>query len=510
MVGNVNLMAPMPDELVVAPKQKIFRSPWNAGVYMSQKQVDIFNCKHRYLLVSGPRRGGKTIGVVWKVLRHMWDTPDAKVVLVTVTSKVGKEGGVWDDLKTAIQEWIGHPSAITGKTFDYLSENKGIPGPRTDPLTRSSTFTIRNCWGGESTLYHWSLDDVAQVEPKFKATRFSMVWFSEFSEFNDPKVFTQVIQSLRLGKRENQQLIGDTNPAKEGDASWIYKTWFSISDETRKLFPHYSNEFKVIEVFLEDNPFISPEEVEELKGSNFHLNQSEYDRNVLGIWVKGGTKVGRFFDVNPANHFIEPSIDIAEDTTELFSGLDAGDKNHAWVALERRVINGLTHWMVLDEVVTLDDKISIEELTWMVMEKMHKLEAFYKRNFTWTHWSDSSALEHWRASAAAFDADVIFNASGGMIQLESVEKLEKATEHGIRIIRRLLRDNRLFIGNNCPKIQQMLMELTEGRTKTVENGPLKHPFDALRYAIYMEERRYNVDLASRPRGVDRSAVFQAG
>jgi phage terminase large subunit len=201
---------------------------FKAGDKTHLKQVEIFNCYKRYMLVCGSRRSGKTIAVLHRVMRHLWETPGARVALVTKTNKVGKEGGVWADLiEMTVPEWINsNMVGINGLPLEYVSENRGIPGPRMDSATRTSSFRIRNYYSGESELIHLSLDNVAEVEAKFKGTRYSMIWFSELSEFDSLNVFTSTIQQLRIGLWEHQQFIADTNPAVEGEDSWIYQLWY--------------------------------------------------------------------------------------------------------------------------------------------------------------------------------------------------------------------------------------------------------------------------------------------
>ncbi len=521
----------MPDEFwipnFVAPSGRVH-----------EKQVEIFNCFDRYVLVCGPRRSGKTLGVLHRVMRHLWETPGARVALVTKTNKVGKEGGVWADLiELIVPEWLA--SKMVGETalpLEYVSVSRGEPGPRMDAATRTSSFRIRNYFGGESELIHLSLDNVAEVEAKFKGTRFSMIWFSELSEFDSLNVFTATIQQLRIGTFETQQFIADTNPAVEGEDSWIYQQWYVrvrqkeppddfvaginlqntielakdpnyTPSDPQTEWENYRKSFRLIEVLLEDNPFLGPRERAELIGSNIGLNPGDYDRNVLGKWAKGFGHRGKLFSdvVSEAIHFVEPAVDLDPASSLLYTGWDIGSVNNAFVILEMRLIQDKPVWCVVDEVVTIDEKISTENFTYQTLEKIVKLEEYYKRSFEYIHWSDDSALNVYRpGSQDGYDAAIVERVSGGSIKLLAADKPKTSVSTGIGIIRRLLRENRLFVGNNCPKVQEMLMNISEGKTKEVDDSIYKHPFDALRYPIYMEMRKREAFLGHRPNASERS------
>jgi hypothetical protein len=468
---------------------------------LSQKQLELFNCYHRYVLAAGGRRNGKTIGVGHKVFRHLWETQGARVGLVAKTIRSAKEGGAWSDLiEIVAPEWLG--SGICGQSdlpIEYTTQSgSGIPGPRLDSATRTSSFRIRNWWGGESELILISLDNDEEAEVKLKSLRFSMFWFSELSNFKTRKVFKASIQQLRMFhlKDEQHQWISDTNPAEDGEDSWIYNLWFKERDRKDHPDPEFQSQLKLFEFHLEDNPFLTPFQISELKGSNCD-NQGEYDRNVLGKWTKGFGMQGKVFaDVfQPNFHIIKPAIDLEQDTEKLFTGWDMGQVNFSYHILECRIVNNLRIWMVIEELLAINDQIGTEEFGYQAYAKQLALEAHYERRFDWTHWSDDTALNVWRAAANGYDAGMIMNVTGGAVQLQAADKPKESVPTGIKIIRTLLRENRFFVGENCPKTIQMISDLNE--TDIENDTELKHPFDSLRYPIYMEERRHII-TASRP------------
>lgn len=473
---------------------------------MSAKQIEVFNCYKRFMLCSGGRHCGKTVAVCHRIWRHLWETQGALVAVIARTIKSAKEGGAWADLVGEIgSQWVNSGLWGKGGAIGYTSEGRnGLPGPRMDAATRTSSFRIRNMYGGESECLLFSIDNEDEIEAKTKGQKFSMIWVSELANFKSEATFSNLTQNLRSNHLEDWQMqfIADTNPAEDGEDSWIYKKWFIERLKDDHPFPLFRDELCLFEFKLEDNrEFMSDMAIEILKGTNCD-NQGDYDRNVLGLWRKGfGLKDKVFADIiDISRHFIEPSIDIDEATIELITGWDMGQVNSAAAIVEKRFYKEMSHYMVLDEVVTIDERISTEEFAFQVYEKMNALSNYYGKRFLFRNWSDTNAFD-FRASQETIDATIVHKATDGEVELVAVDKPKDSVKAGIKIMRRLIRENRLYAGNNCPKIKEMLMAITN---KDIDEDTfLKHPFDAVRYIIYMEERKNYFETAI-PKGVDRS------
>jgi PBSX family phage terminase large subunit len=456
-----------------------------------------------------------TISTGHRVFRHLWETPGARVALFAKTIKSAKDGGVWNDLTDIIApEWMASGMVgMTGMPMEYTSVVNGVAGPKSDGATRTMYFTVRNMYGGNSELLLFSLDDEKYVEAKVKSMRFSLIWFSELSNFVNRECLNVSLLSLRMPhlKYEQHLWIADTNPAKEGKDSWIYKLWYM--DRVRKDHPNpnanpkeiaswieFQKGLRLIEFTLDDNPFLGTRERNELE-SLYADDPGEYDRNVLGIWTKGRGGIEKVFaDVFLAErHVISEAIDVSPDSDKLFTSWDLGSGvNSAAVILEKRFIHGTPHWMILEEHVSVDIEVSTEDFAFQMYQKMVHLEEFYKRRFTWTHWSDSSSTDVYRAAIDGYDAGLVAKATQGRVELQGVEKPKGSVLTSIRMIRRLLRENRLFVGENCPNVIKMFEQIEHGKEKDVDDGPLKHVFDATRYAIYAEGKR-DIDFDdSRP------------
>jgi PBSX family phage terminase large subunit len=499
---------------------------------LSERGWDVFNSYERTVLVCGARKGGKTIAICHKVWRHLWETPGARVGLFSKTIKSAKDGGVWSDLVEIVgPQWINsNMVGETGLPIAYTTmDGGGLPGPKVDGQTRTLLFKIRNKFGGESELRLFSLDHDQEVEAKVKNLRFSLIWFSELSNFKTREVLNVSILSLRMPHLDfdRHQWIADTNPAKEGKDSWIYKLWYierlreqaPITATTPKKIAEWV-QFKaglaLYEFFLDDNPFLDVRERIELEGL-YSDDPGEYDRNVLGKWTRGkGGKEKHFsYLLKEEIHFVEDSIDIPASTTRLIGGWDIGEVNHAAVILEERLINGIIYWMAHEELVYTATEMTIKQFAFEFFQKMTGIETFYKRSFTWKHWSDDSSTNRYRPGIDGFDADQVKIATEGKVELEGALKPAGSITASIRIIRRLLKENRLFVSRTgCPQLITMLQELEQpddAKDLDVDpHNPLKHIFDALRYPIYMESLN-EAEYFLQPRSVARrSGLFSIG
>ena len=135
---------------------------------ISPKQLEIFNCTKRYLLVSGPRYSSKTIGVLHRLVRHCWETKGGRVGIFCKTIRNAKSG-VWSDLiDLIVPEWEQN-----------LAGFKVTVPPKVDGVTKMHFMRVSNMHGNETEIQLHSLDVDHDIEEKIKGTRFSLIFFSE-------------------------------------------------------------------------------------------------------------------------------------------------------------------------------------------------------------------------------------------------------------------------------------------------------------------------------------------
>lgn len=504
---ELDIPAPMPFDTLFPKQIEIY----NVGIE-SQAKINHPNSPAS-VLVDGPRRSSKTIGVCHRILRHMWETPKARVALVVKTTGSATDGGVWLDLiDIVIPVWLEPNFGFEYTTFD----RDGNPGPKTDSKTRTIYFRIRNYYGGESELRLIPLEHDHEVKQRFKSGRFSCVWFSELSNFKDPSVFRTTWQQLRMYHLKPWQhlWVGDTNPSDEGEDSWIYQQWYRKRGEMLKQEEELGRSLYHIHVKMSDNLSLTPEMIQVYE-SLYKDDAGEHAREFEGRWVKGhGNKGKHFADVFfESIHIIGGAkgegntIEVSPATTDLFTGWDLGGSvNHAAGIIEKRIIRAPDddkEWSVfciLDSLKYVNEQKSIGSLGLEMLEKIRALEKRYGRKFGWTHYSDETAINVFRPSSNSFDYLEIQIATDNEINLEGVPKPANSVQARVRLVRRLLRERRLYVANQCYDVILMFQQLKQGskQSEYVMWNEHKHVFDWISYVLFMECAAELEEIASRP------------
>lgn len=493
-------------------------------------QWEVFNSFDRALLVSGGRKSGKSWACLHRIARHMWETPNARVGMFTKVLKNSKDAGCWKNLHLfTMKQWMtgGLGMRYTTKRYD---DDK--PGPKVDGTTRTPFFRTTNVHGGESECMLFSLDNPNEAEAKLKEREFSMIYFSELSNFPDRSVLSLGIACLRMPylKMEQQMWMSDTNPAPEGEDSWIYEVWYierclsfqDYADRQAKLhrpaldeqtFLEVKAGLRLIEINAVDNPRLSPQELRELKGL-YAYDQALQVRFYDGKWVYGGGETGyhfrRFFkpnlhvagEVNGPNEEEWEYLNPSSNCLVLITGFDLGEtNNHAAVIIEKRMIETYlpdtkktvyrAHFKVLDELVSLNEFITIEEFTMEFMRMIQALETHCGRQFDLNNcaYSDSSTLTKWSASASAFPATQVEAASFGRLQLIGVDKSRYTPRWRVQVLQQLLAFKQIQVGAHCFHTIRMLKNLKQGEGKlnfVLQSDDNRHIFDALTYALISE------------------------
>lgn len=492
------------------------------------RQLEVFNNYTRALLVCGPRLSGKTIAVLHKIIRHLWETPDARVAMFSKTMKNSKDGGPWSKItKEIIKEWIDAKIGLRFTTTD----GSGKPGPKVDGQTRTPFFRIRNMYGGESECMLFSLDYDHDVESKLKEMEFSMIYFSELSKFESPKLLSISLLSLRMKhlRFEQQQWIADTNPSDEGESSWIYRTWYreknwtyeeyvknnteeGLAVQSQEDFYEYQQSLGLIEIMLTENPMLSKAQVREAKmacGTDIGM----YARLIEGKWIYGdGDKSRHFRGVFlPAVHVVGNAESENEDdwiyanprptSFELISGWDLGDTNHAAGLVDRNYVNNKSCFTVIDELVALGEPVSIETFSEGFMEMVQFLEETFLPKVVGPNgemiagrydleraWSDRSSIEKYQATGDTYPYLIVHSVSAGRIFLRGVPKAQGSVRVRVQLMRQLLAQKRIQVSAHCKHVIAMLKNLKKGRTPLTYVVPdeHKHTFDWLTYLLLME------------------------
>lgn len=492
---------------VFDPEKKIWLPPLNL------KQVEIFDDYHRYLLVHGPRKSGKTYGIVHKVIRHAFDVNNAIFCIVCKTVKNAKSG-VWVLLEMMLNHWAGKPG-IDGRKTQGCAGFKILEGPKTAGDTKMSFVIIRNRWGGESMIQCHSLEHANDVEAKFKGPLFSGFWLSEFDQYCTEHAWDILCDSLRAPTVDykDHQIIADLNPPDSGTNNWIHDKWFKFKEEAPAEIDdgmqHLRDSLHRILVAIDDNPQLNPLERKDLE-LRYRKRKKLYNRFILGIWEQDITD-GHFSDVWDEDvHVVGNTTGPKEEwdvivptaqCTELLGGWDIGEKkSHSFHILEKVTTEEpvskrlVVSFRVLDELVVVDRFVSVEEFALQAMEKMKFWEEWMKKNHgiqavTWRHWSDTSAFDK-RASANTTDAAIVYATSAGRIVLRGAPKYRDSNRDKVNLLWQFLHSQRLHVSAQCFKTRGMFAMLRSDpdnpQSKYVKRDEHKHPFDSLSYPILAE------------------------
>jgi len=468
---------------------------------LNRKQLEIFNDYHRYTLIHGPRKSGKTFGIIHKVIRHSFDVNGAMIAIVCKTIKNAKSAGVWVLLDRMLKIWEASCPGF-----------KVVEGPKTTGDSKMSFVRIRNRHGTISEIQCHSLEHSKEVEAKFKGPAYSMFWLSEFDQYCDEHAFDIFCDALRMWpnvKYEEHQIICDCNPPDTGTNNWIHDKWWKFKG--RELGPDEDKIFQEglhrILVNLDDNPQLDPRERRELE-TRYKKRLALYNRFILGRWEQDITD-GHFSDVwDEPTHVIGNTDGNEEDwqmivptpaCSILLGGWDMGEsKNHSFHIIEKIVIEHPTTrrkhvtFSVIDEYVVIRTFMSIREFVEVCQEKIEHWNNWQMKNHkvtpVWRHWSDSSAFND-RASAEKSDSAIAYEASDGRIILSAAPKYKDSNKDKVKLLWQLLYEKRLFVSAQLTHTKAMFANLrSDPNTAShfVKRDDHKHPFDSLAYPIIAE------------------------
>lgn len=463
---------------------------------LSEKGYDVFNCFKRYVLLSGCRKSAKSIVTANKFLRNMWENDGSIGALIAKTAKNAK-GGAWSDMVRFVLE--GWQKAGIGI--------KILEGPKADPVTKMEFIVINNVHGGRSEIQIHSLMHEHEVEEKFKSMRFSCIWLSEADQFKSRHVFDVLKEQLRvIGiPFNNHQFLFDCNPPEEGDEHWLHDLFYKGGEpESPFYIKNHQQFYQRFQFGLDDNPFLNPQEREELENSYGH-DKTLRARFIEGKWVKD-TTAGLFAEqfihnIHVVGNASSPDkkdweiITPNPDAPYLITGTDIGELNHATSFIMQRLnADDDTCYDVFDEVCSIDKQVSVAEFADMVYERVQFWSKWMQEKYKlskpplWKHWADSS-LFNYKSSSNTNDAQIFWAQSDGTMRLRPVVKGSGSIKQRIALARRLFYSNRLFISAHCKWNIGWAMHLKPGKTKSepVRAGSEhRHTFDATTYAIGSE------------------------
>ena len=470
---------------------------------LNAKQFEIFNDYHRYMLVDGPRKSGKTWGIAHRVLRHIFDTDGGRFAIINKTMKLAKSSGVWNLIcDRMIPEWEKNCAGFKVKE-----------GPKVSGDTKLSFIKIWNRHGTVSELQCHSLEHAQEVEAKFKSSVYSGFWCSEADQYLTEHAFHILCDSLRMTPfipYGQHQIILDMNPPDSGENNWFYDVFFKqrIKEPEEGEDQTFVKGLHRIGFSLNDNPQLDPAEKAELI-SRYKKRPTLYARFIEGKWVQDITD-GHFSEsydetvhvigTDSPNEEEREVIVPSEGCNTLLTGWDMGERNHSFHILEKAITNvqvedpktkeprliPVTAFYILDEMVVIGGYVSIRDFVEGAMAKIEHWEKWilntHNRRINWRHWSDTSAF-NMRAAAEASEAAIAYEVSGHRIILEGAPKYRNSKRDRVQLIAHLLDEQRLFVSAQLHATKTMFTNLRKGSTEAefIKADQHRHPFDSLSY-----------------------------
>lgn len=470
---------------------------------MSEAGQKLWECVVRYVLVHGPRKSGKSLAILDRILKHAIQNPGADICILTRVLSKG-EAGVWKELTKpggAIERWIK-----AGITKYYAGRRKGQVGYGYMPGSKVPYAKLVTS-GAPSTIQLHTLDNDENVEDKFKDMTFSMVYMVEADSF-ERNVFTTMQLCLRSStvKFERQQMLLDMNPPPEGEDHWAYK--FFIANPQPNT--------TAIQFPLSGNKFISEEEKQGVFEAYAH-DSIKLARLFHGQWVKTSESCVFSEVLSEDLHFVGDPIGATDaynvlDEREILRpdsqcyqldvGWDIGDQNTAVVLAAPRRDGGDLCYDVIDEVVKIRRRVSLKDIVDQVVEMLDYWEEWLRREngvkqVIVKHYSDSSSM-NFKAAISGSEAMHVRLLTEGRINLMAVPKGSGSVERRADMLKRLLFENKIAISSRCLNTQAMLRYLRprviiddpddeERKAKIIEGvdkySQHKHTFDALTYNL---------------------------
>ena len=504
-------------------------------------------CRQKqFVLFSGPRLTGKTECSVHCVVDHAWRTDRANVSVVSVSQSTGLDSGIWNKLtQQTIPQWISSGMGLKWHKKPYIAN-----------VTKRPACSIVNKYGTISSLQLDSLKFEHEVEERFKSREFSCMYVPELSNFREKKTFDIWAECLRGSHLRDDQFLflADTNPADDGEDSWIYYVWFvlpqlnypeycefchkkDIAVLSESAFNSYKKSIGSLTFNISDNVFLTKERIERLEAT-YYSDPDLYDRYILGLWKKASADALFHKVFRPRFHVIgeietpanpDPEIMAPEKSTvRIPTGWDPGAGVNSAFAIVEKVVGKIrlpsgkladkSIFKVLDEVVITGNDHSLDEFTEECVKRMQWWEEREGRGFEWDYWSDRSVFDMKEPRQNKYYHQIIHEVSGGLVVLKSADRGPGTVLQRIHLLRKLLFENRIFFSNDrAPRAIEMCraMRSGPGTLQPIQKGsPHKHIFDAIMYCVasecYDEIHEALIDRIRTSRNDDAPALISVG
>lgn len=452
---------------------------------LSEKQFEVFYDRSPNLLLQSSRYTGKTWATGYTAVKHAYDYHNALVLVVAKTKRQLLTGGLMSKLGAEILP-----------DFAKNLSNFEWDGPKLT-VEKDVIFRVKNRFGTWSVVQMMSITNDNDLTRKIKGLEASLVIVDEITLYETEAIYTHL--SAVLGRRnhippDEQRFIGTCNP--DGPSHWVATLW-SIHDESKR-----DPKFRVIAFLPEDNP--DPKVVAYYDRLKMALrnNPTLYQRDIEGLWVdipQGDAIFKEYFvpELHVKGDLTTGELLVPQKGLTISVGWDPGDVNHGVVFLQEVPTAEQIVWIVFDEVVYVDKKVNLEQLTREVLTRMQYWADFLDEEPLFRHISDRSAFDRYRAGTGSYDfMEIERYARAAMpnyprlkhpLKVLECPKPVGSVESRTRIMMDLLSQGSIYFSPRCKHVIESLTKITPKKDNPFApdtRSPYKHALDATTYPLF--------------------------
>tara|TARA_R100000808_G_scaffold24814_1_gene58523 strand:- start:15041 stop:16561 length:1521 start_codon:yes stop_codon:yes gene_type:complete len=452
---------------------------------LNTTQAEIFEDPALFLLAYGEKGSGKTVGLLYKLVRHCYENKNAFALIVSPSIRTGKEGVLFDLENMVLPDWGD------GIGLEYTTS-------KLDPNTKDRHLWIANRFGGWSKVLLVSIPFAEAVEPRIKGMSPSFVYVDELTHCKGREYF--VFVAAQLGRRRDitgpQQYTASCNP--DGPSHWVYKVFMeeSIDSESGEM----NSEYSVHHVPIKENAKNLPDQYVKQLEQILKSDPVEYRRLIDGEWVDRPTGEAMF------SEYYQPEIHVKGDYANctgihpapgnpIIVGYDLGQVNSSVTFMQMIPTHQGNIWTVFDEIDYIGEKILYKRLAGEIVDRLDYWSNLKGYDFKAQHISDSSAINQWHPGGqGSYDAWDMERFSDGRIKMIGCPKGKGSVEARVRLLTAKLFQDEIYVSALCKNTTEMLLHLESDKKDAMRPKRSKwiHKFDSLSYPLLKLELNDNL------------------
>lgn len=502
---------------------------WNPDLNPTQRLI--FDDPTDYIFGDGERGSGKSMGFLFKLVRHCYEVPNALAYIIVTNYNVG-DFGAWHQLEHMVLpawkegnrhgEWIiddkgqHQPNPLYNQLKDHGIGLEYTP-TKLDAKTKASKIFIGNRHGGWSLVVLLSIPHGAFMEARMKGPAPSFIYIEELTNCDSRHYFAY--PTMQLGRRVGlqstpQQYCASMNPA--GPSHWAYKLIFeecvAAQDKPGREWPdgiRRKPQFARYHVpFHENRHRLPPGYIERIEDACYN-NPVLAARYRDGLWVDMPSGQALF-----AGHFV-PNVHVRGDIRKnlgiiplkgfsIIMGYDPGPVNFSVSFLQMIPTKEKIVWTIFDEINLVGKYVPYWRVVAIIMRRMLHWNTTLSASFHFVHISDEAAFNQLRGDGT-YDNLAIQklsqewcqqHAEAGLkpIVLKPCPKGEDSVPSRYRLMCELFGQEQLLVSAMC--IGHLAMfnnvereDVKEGKYDAMaafrpKNSMYRHPADSCSYPIF--------------------------